>query len=124
VEHAGDVPDQGWYFRHVFPGLQRFSLTTIARATGMSTSAEARARSGTIPHLRHWNALEPSLSSRRIDCLHEVRPALDPPRPGARLPPRLVPSWASARSPAQALSAHVTARGLGARLEGFEPPTF
>ncbi len=50
--------DPAWFTREVLPGLQGLSLTTIARATGMSTSAASRVRSGKkVPHPRHWEGL-------------------------------------------------------------------
>ncbi len=56
--HAGEVHDPAWFTREVLPGLQGISLTAIARATGMSTSAASRVRSGKkVPHPRHWEGL-------------------------------------------------------------------
>ena len=47
-----------WFTRDVLPAPSAASLTTIARATGMSTSAASRVRSDQrVPHPRHWEPL-------------------------------------------------------------------
>ena len=58
--HQGEDYDPAWFREHVLPGLAPLSLVTIARATGMSTSAASRVRSGQrIPQPRqHWEGLE------------------------------------------------------------------
>jgi hypothetical protein len=54
-EAAADVE---WYRTAVQPRLAEISLTRIAKATGVSTSAASKWRSGrTIPHARHWRRL-------------------------------------------------------------------
>ena len=56
--HKGEDFDPKWFREHVLPGLTPLSLVTIAKATGMSTSAASRVRSGRrVPHPRHWEAL-------------------------------------------------------------------
>jgi len=56
--HGGEVFDPEWFRREVLPRLERVSLVTIARETGISTSAASRVRSGKqLPHPRHWEAL-------------------------------------------------------------------
>ena len=50
--------DLDWYRSTVQPKLAAISLTSIARATGVSTSAASKWRAGrTAPHARHWPAL-------------------------------------------------------------------
>ena len=57
--HKGAEFDPEWFRENVLPGLADLSLTTIAKATGMSTSAASRVRSGQrVPHPRHWEALQ------------------------------------------------------------------
>jgi hypothetical protein len=42
----------------ILPRLADVSLTTIARATGMSDSSASKVRAGRrMPHPRHWEAL-------------------------------------------------------------------
>lgn len=57
---AKDHPEQcdrAWFQREVAPKLDAFSLTEIARATGLSLAACSRFRAGTrVPHPRHWAA--------------------------------------------------------------------
>ena len=72
--HEGEVPDRDSYLREILPGLRTVSLTTISRATGMSTSAASKVRSGKrVPHPRHWRRLSTLLndqSSQSLgDCL-------------------------------------------------------
>ena len=51
--------DRERFLREVAPNLASVTLTTIAKATGMSTSAASQVRSGKrVPHPRHWAALE------------------------------------------------------------------
>ena len=56
--HGSEVFDPGWFRANVFPGLTTVSLPAIAKATGMSTTAAGKVRSGyRVPHPRHWEAL-------------------------------------------------------------------
>jgi CRISPR-associated protein Cas1 len=57
-DHAGEVPDREWYLQAVLPGIRGLSLTTIARAVGVSTATASRIRAGRSPHPRWWKALE------------------------------------------------------------------
>jgi CRISPR-associated endonuclease Cas1 len=58
AEHAGEFHDPEWFTRKVLPALQDVSLTTIARATDMSTSSASKVRAGRrMPHPRHWEPL-------------------------------------------------------------------
>jgi CRISPR-associated protein Cas1 len=58
LAHDGEAHDRERYLREVLPGLAGVSLTAIARATGMSTSAASKIRSGKrVPHPRWWTAL-------------------------------------------------------------------
>ena len=55
-----DTPqlDERWYVEQIAPKLAVLTLPAIARATGVSTSAASKWRSGrTTPHPRHWAAL-------------------------------------------------------------------
>ena len=57
--HKGAEFDPEWFRGHLLPGLTPLSLVTIARATGMSTSAASRVRLGQrVSHPRHWEALK------------------------------------------------------------------
>jgi CRISPR-associated endonuclease Cas1 len=56
-QHEGEVFDREWYLLEVLPGLQRFSLTSIAKATGLSTSTASRIRRGRVPHSKWWSRL-------------------------------------------------------------------
>jgi len=59
TEHAGEAHDPEWYLANVLPGLAGVSLTSIAKATGMSTSAASKVRAGSrVPHPRHWGPLK------------------------------------------------------------------
>jgi hypothetical protein len=50
--------DEEWFRSVVFPGLSSVTLTTIAKVTGMSTSAASKVRAGRrVPHPRHWSRL-------------------------------------------------------------------
>lgn len=50
--------DPEWFRSMVLPGLARFTLPAIAKATGVSTSGAAKWRSGrALPHRRHWSTL-------------------------------------------------------------------
>lgn len=50
--------DQAWLLREVMPRLDGYSLSQIAKATGLSLAACSRIRAGTrVPHPRHWEAL-------------------------------------------------------------------
>ena len=58
AEHQGETFDREWFTSVVVPGLEGVSLTTIAKATGMSTSAASKVRGGKrVPHPRHWEGL-------------------------------------------------------------------
>jgi CRISPR-associated endonuclease Cas1 len=58
AEHAGEVHDPDTFAGLVMPALASITLPAIAKATGMSTSAAAKVRSGRrMPHPRHWPAL-------------------------------------------------------------------
>jgi hypothetical protein len=49
--------DRAWFLREVTPKLDAFSLSQIAKATGLSLAACSRFRAGTrVPHPRHWVA--------------------------------------------------------------------
>ncbi len=57
-EHAGEAFDRSWYIDHVLPGIRALSLTSIAKAVGISTSAASKIRSGQrVPHPRWWKIL-------------------------------------------------------------------
>jgi CRISPR-associated endonuclease Cas1 len=57
-EHAGEYHDRDAFAELVVPALAAVTLPAIANATGMSTSAAAKVRSGRrVPHPRHWRAL-------------------------------------------------------------------
>jgi hypothetical protein len=50
--------DPAWFLAEIQPALAVVTLTTIAKETGMSTSAASKIRSGKrVPHPRHWEAL-------------------------------------------------------------------
>jgi hypothetical protein len=78
-----DVNDPHHYLAEVAPKLGQFTITRIARATGMSTSSASKIRSGKqLPHPRHWKALAelsasggPPASTRSSYCepIHELR---------------------------------------------------
>jgi hypothetical protein len=52
------IPSRDQYIDEIQPTLTKLSLTSIARATGLSTSMASRIRSGKrIPHPMHWDAL-------------------------------------------------------------------
>lgn len=56
--HRGEIYDPEWFEAKVLPQLSTVTLTTIAAATGMSTSAASKIRAGRrVPHPRHWEAL-------------------------------------------------------------------
>jgi hypothetical protein len=47
-----------WFREAIVPKLGSVSLTQIAKATGLSTSAASKIRSGrNVPHRRHWQPL-------------------------------------------------------------------
>ena len=57
-ENGKERRDRAWFLRDIIPKLDDFSLTEIARATGLSLAACSRFRLGVrIPHPRHWEAL-------------------------------------------------------------------
>lgn len=48
--------DRAWFLREVVPKLDGFSLSQIAKATGLSLAACSRIRAGMrVPHPRHWD---------------------------------------------------------------------
>ena len=56
--HRGEDFDPEWFATNVLPGLATLSMTVIAKATGMSTTAAGKVRSGQrVPHPRHWESL-------------------------------------------------------------------
>ena len=56
--HRGEEFDPEWFATAILPGLAILSLTAIAKATGMSTTAAGKVRSGQrVPHPRHWESL-------------------------------------------------------------------
>ena len=58
-EHSGEEWDPSVFQADILPSLQNLSLTTIARAIGVSTSTASKIRSGQgVPHPRHWEGLE------------------------------------------------------------------
>lgn len=58
LEHDAETFDREWFVATVAPTLRTVTLTTIAKAPGMSTSAAAKVRGGRrVPHPRHWEAL-------------------------------------------------------------------
>jgi CRISPR-associated endonuclease Cas1 len=58
ASEADDGHDEKWFRSEVLPVLASLTLTQIATATGMSTSAASKIRAGRlIPHRRHWTAL-------------------------------------------------------------------
>jgi len=58
IEHDGETPDPEWFRSVVLPSLASVTLSEIARATGVSTSAASKIRAGRrLPHPRHWQAL-------------------------------------------------------------------
>lgn len=58
-DHVGEVYDKEWFRREILPGLQGFSLTAIAKATGLSTAMASKIRTGKkVPHPRWWGALK------------------------------------------------------------------
>ena len=57
-ENTGEKRDEAWFRREVLPKLDAFSLSQIAKATGLSLAACSRIRAGTrVPHPRHWETL-------------------------------------------------------------------
>ncbi len=58
-EHSGEEWNPSEFRSTILPTLQQLSLTTIARAIGVSTSTASKIRSGQrVPHPRHWEGLE------------------------------------------------------------------
>jgi hypothetical protein len=56
-EHP-DQRDEAWFKREVAPMLDGYSLSQIAKATGLSLAACSRIRAGArVPHPRHWDRL-------------------------------------------------------------------
>jgi hypothetical protein len=56
--------DAAWFLSEIVPKLDAYSLSQIAKATGLSLAACSRIRAGTrVPHPRHWELLE-SLTAR------------------------------------------------------------
>ncbi len=55
---AGVDRDAAWFLREILPKLDTYSLSQIAKATGLSLAACSRIRAGTrVPHPRHWEVL-------------------------------------------------------------------
>ena len=55
----------GVVLREVVPKLDGYSLSQIAKATGLSLAACSRIRAGTrVPHPRHWQAFESLVATR------------------------------------------------------------
>jgi len=58
--------DAAYFEDEIRPGLAAMTLPVIARATGASTSAASKWRSGrTVPHRRHWSSLAHLVG---VDC--------------------------------------------------------
>ncbi len=56
--HGTAPPDPQVFQRELLPGLQRFTLAALAKATGLSRGYCARIRKGeVVPHPRHWEGL-------------------------------------------------------------------
>jgi hypothetical protein len=56
--------DRAWFLREIALKLDAFSLTEIAKATGLSLAACSRFRAGTrVPHPRHWDAFRKLVES-------------------------------------------------------------
>jgi hypothetical protein len=56
--HGTAPPDTRVFKRETLPGLQRFTLATLAETTGLSRGYCARIRKGeVVPHPRHWDGL-------------------------------------------------------------------
>ena len=56
--HRGMDQDPAVFPDQILPGLQRFTLAELARATGLSRAYCGRIRSGdVVPHARHWGSL-------------------------------------------------------------------
>ena len=50
-DHNGEDHDPAHYFSEIAPKLRELTITTIARATGTSTSSDSKLRSGQrVPH--------------------------------------------------------------------------
>lgn len=63
-ENQADGRDATWFRREIAPKLSSYSLSAIARATGLSAAACSRIRSGAqIPHPRHWESFVAFLGS-------------------------------------------------------------
>lgn len=72
---AREAHDPEQFVREVLPGLRAVSLTQIARATGMSTSAASKIRSGkSVPHPRHWQHLSGLATEGHRDSNEEASP--------------------------------------------------
>ena len=57
-EQGAQPRDEAWFRREVLPKLDGFSLSEIAAATGLSSTASSRIRAGLrLPHARHWDAI-------------------------------------------------------------------
>jgi CRISPR-associated endonuclease Cas1 len=66
LAHEGEAFDRARFLAEVLPRLQSVSTTTIAKATGMSTSSASKVKRGLrVPHPRWWGVLaEITLSPR------------------------------------------------------------
>ena len=59
-----------WFLGEVVPKLDAFSLSPIAKATGLSLAACSRIRAGTsVPHARNW----PAFATLAGACTPQVR---------------------------------------------------
>ena len=57
-EQGAQPRDEAWFRREILPKLDGFSLSEIAAATGLSSTASSRIRAGLrLPHARHWDAI-------------------------------------------------------------------
>jgi hypothetical protein len=73
--HQGEDFDPEWFKTTLLPELASKSLTAIAKATGRSTKAAGKVRSGKrVPHPRHWKALG-ALTSVGFSLSHQIRSA-------------------------------------------------
>jgi len=68
VKEHPEQRDHAWFLREITPKLDAFSLSEIAKATGLSLTACSRFRAGTrVPHPRQWEALEMLAGTGALD---------------------------------------------------------
>lgn len=68
LEHEGETFERDRFVTEILPGLRGVSLTAIAKATGMSTSAASKIRAGKrVPHPRRWEALARLIRGAPLD---------------------------------------------------------